>query len=236
MKKLAIVGAEKSTRHLAPYDDPEYDIWVFNEWANADWCKRWDALIQIHPPADYKAYNPKKDPENVKDRDHWGWLKQKHGKPIYMHNVDPDVPDSVKYPLEGIIEKFQTRYFRATICYAIALALYQGYEEIHIWGVELSTHAEFKSQRDCFIFWNGVANGKIKLHCSKGLFNKPLYGFEDYVTEYELQSYIEGLTQQVEDAKKQLYMLEGALALAKQMHAGKGEDVEKVSQPVQAQV
>ncbi len=59
----------------------------------------------------------------------------------------------------------------------------------------------------------------------------PLYGFEDYVTEYELQSYIEGLTAQVEDAKKKLYMLEGALALAKQMHAGKTENEIQAEQP-----
>lgn len=225
MKKLAIVGAEKGTRHLAPYGDPDYDIWVFNEWATADWCKRWDALIQIHAPNIYK---------NSKEKDYWAWLQRKHDKPIYMQAVDPQVPDSVKYPLDEIIEKYNTRYFRATICYAIALALFQGYEEIHVYGVELNAHAEYKSQRDCFIFWNGVAHGRIKLHCCRGLFDKPLYGFEDYMTEVELENYIRGLTDQVAEAQKKLYQLEGALMLAQQMHAKKGQDdVQEVSQPVQ---
>jgi uncharacterized protein YfkK (UPF0435 family) len=227
VKKLAIVGAEEHTRHLAPYDDPEYDIWVFNEWANADWCKRWDALIQIHQQKVYRNLKNEKDPK------HWEWLQKKHGKPVYMLDVDPLVPDSVKYPLDEIMQKYHTGYLRATICYAIALALYQGYEEIHIWGVELKSHAEYRSQRDCFIFWNGVAHGKIKLHCCKGMFDQPLYGKEEYMQEDEIQRYIEGLTVQVEEAKKKLHMLEGALALAKQMHAGKEEDVQEVPQPVQ---
>jgi hypothetical protein len=227
VKKLAIVGAEKQTRHLAPYDDPEFEIWVFNEWATADWCKRWDALLQLHKPDIYTYTGTPNDPE--KDPHHWAFLQQKHGKPIYMQEVDERVPDSVKYPLQDIIYHFKTSYFRATICYALALALYQGYEEIHVYGVELNHHAEYKSQRDCFIFWNGIGNGKIKLHCSKGLFNKPLYGFEDYMTEVELEAYIRGLTEQLEDAKKKVYQLEGALMLAQQMHQ-KGKDV-KVEEP-----
>lgn len=221
MKKLAIVGAEEHTRHLAPYDDPEYEIWVFNEWANADWCKRWDAVLQLHSEKIYAGKN-KKDPH------HWEWLQQEHGKPIYMQKVDSRVPNSTPYPLQEIIERFGTRYFRATICYAIALALYLGYEEIHIWGVELKSHAEYKSQRDCFIYWNGVAGGKIKLHCCKGLFQEPLYGFEEYMQEDEIQRYIEGLTIQLEEAMKKVYQLEGALMLAKQMQEGSNNEVQTV--------
>jgi hypothetical protein len=238
MKKLAIVGAEAQTRHLAPYDDQDYVIWVFNEWGNAEWCKRWDAVIQVHNPSVYKDINNKKDPQ------HWDWLKRKHGKPIYMQDVDPQVPDSRRYPIEQVLELMSNirykgekqKYFRATISYAIALALYLGYKEIHIYGVELSHHAEYKSQRDNFIFWNGVAAGRgvvINLHCCNGLFDRPLYGFEEYMQEDAIQRYIEGITAQLEEAKKRVYQLEGALMLAQQMLSEKGNDVKEVSQPVQ---
>jgi hypothetical protein len=220
VRKLAIVGAEEQTRHLAPYEDESFDIWVFNEWANAEWCKRWTACIQIHLPKVYKG-------KNEKDPHHWEWLQKEHGKPIYMIDADPLVPSSVKYPLKEIIEKYSTRYFRATICYAIALALYQGYDEIHIWGVELKSHAEYRTQRDCFIYWNGVAHGKIKLHCCKGIFPEILYGYEEYMQEDEIQRYVEGLNEQLETARKQVTLLEGALMLATQML----EDRKKVEEP-----
>lgn len=233
MKKLAIVGAEEHTRSLAPWDDPEFDIWVFNEWANAPWCKRWDALLQIHSPSVYRNLNNRKDPK------HWEWLQQKHGKPIYMQEVDSLVPDSVKLPrllpTRLLYEGKRQKYFRATVCYAIALALYQGYKQIDVYGVELASHAEYRSQRDCFIFWVGVAIGqgaKINLHCCKGLFDAPLYGFEEYMQEDQIQRYIEGLTQQLEEAKVKVFQLEGALMLAKQMIEDakkEAEDVKKVS-------
>lgn len=222
MNKLAIVGAEEQTRHLAPYDDPDYDIWVFNEWANADWCKRWTALLQIHEPQTYQG-------ENKKDPQHWQWLQEKHDKPIYMQSVDPLVPDAVKYPLAEISKKYLSgltwegqaqKYLRATVSYAIALAIYQGYKEIDIYGVELSSHAEYRTQRDNFIFWNGIALGagaKINLHCCKGLFDKPLYAYEHYLQEDQIQRYYEGLNMQRDEKLKELHMLEGALQLCKQM-------------------
>ena len=223
--KLAIVGSEEHTRHLAPFDDPEYDIWVFNEWANADWCKRWTACLQIHDPQVYQNLN-KKDPK------HWEWLQTPHGKPVYMQYLDPQVPDAVKYPLDEINQKFMAnltwegksqKYVRATIAYAIALALYLDYDEIHIYGVELTNHAEYRSQRDNFIFWNGVAIGhgaKIDLHCCKGLFDKPLYGYEKYLQEDQIQRYVEGINTQLDEARKKVATLEGALMLATQMLSG----------------
>jgi len=221
--KLAIVGSEQQTRHLAPYDNPDYDIWVFNEWANADWCKRWTACLQIHEPQVYQ------NPNNDKDPSHWEWLQKDHGKTIWMQEIDPRVPNSVKYPKNEIIERFFSgllyeglpqKYIRATISYAIALAIFTGYDEVDIYGVELANHAEFRSQRDNFIFWIGVARGagvKINLHCCKGLFEKPLYGYEGYVQEDEIQRYVEGINQQLEENRSQAKVLEGALMLATQM-------------------
>lgn len=229
MNQLAIVGSEEQTRSLAPYDDPGFDIWVFNEWANAEWCKRWTACLQLHAPAIYKNLKNKKDPK------HWEWLQKKHGKPIYMLETNPLVPDSTKYPIREIVQEFSTTYFRATVCYAIALALHLGYDDIHVYGVELKSHAEYRSQRDCFIYWNGVAHGKITLHCCKGMFDFPLYGYEDYMQEDEIQRYVEGINQQLEEARKKVTLLEGALMLATQMLDARKEKDDDKAQPDAAQ-
>lgn len=228
--KVAIVGAEIHTREFAPWDDPGFDIWVFNEWANAEWCKRFTAVLQIHKSEKYRS------PTSTRDPLHWEWLQEERGIPIYMQDVDPDVPDSVRYPLEEINIEYMSwltwndepvKNFTSTISYAVALALYEGYTQIDIYGVELSHSSEYHSQQPTFAFWVGVAAGrkvKVNLHCSKNLFDKPLYGREELMETHELQNYIDGLTTQMGQAEANLKQAEaefnqvvGALNLAKQM-------------------
>jgi hypothetical protein len=235
--KVIITGTESQTRYLIPFDDQNYDIWVFNEAANAEWCKRWDVCFQLHKPKIYTDIN------NLKDPKHWEWLQIDHKKTIYMQTVDPLVPNSIRYPLEFIEQMFtenltyngeEQHNIRATLCYAIALALYQGVESIDIYGVELDNSAEYRSQQNNFAFWLGVARGcriPVNLHCCKGMFNKPLYGYEDDMTEEQIQKYVVGLDIQIEEAKEKLHKLEGAKMLAIQMltEQKETEDVEKVS-------
>lgn len=175
MKKVAIVGTGTETRDLAPWNDPEFDIWVFNEAGSSEWCKRFDAVFQMHKPDIYKGHN-------TKDPNHWQWLQEKRGKPIYMQEFDPEVPDSVIYPLEDAKGLAEHSYLSSTVTYAIALALLQGRPEIHIYGIELSM-TEYQYQAECIRFWVGLAIGKlgpgnIGLHSARHLFEAPLYGYE----------------------------------------------------------
>jgi hypothetical protein len=176
MNKLAIVGSGQETRNNAPFGDKSFDVWVFNEAAKADWCKRFDASFQMHEPEIYFGHN-------TKDAGYADWLKAKHGKPVYMQEVDPLVPDSVRYPLEQAQALCGLdRYMGATVCDAIALALIQGYQRIEIWGVEMS-YSEYQYQSACYRFWIGVARGRlgaenVVLHSGKKLFEMPLYGYE----------------------------------------------------------
>jgi hypothetical protein len=222
--KLAIVGAEEHTREEAPWDDPNFDILIFNEYSTADWCKRWDILLQIHPKLVYQ------NPNNDKDREYWPWLQEKHGKPIYMQEVDSLVPDSVKYPLEEINKEFLTtltyegtpvKNFFATIGYAVALGIYLGYEEIDVYGVELVYDLQYRSQQPNYAFWVGVATGRkipVNLHCSRGTFDQPLYGYEVYMTyPNKLEEYIKGMKEQKSATLEQLYKIEGAIQFAQQL-------------------
>jgi len=71
--KLAIVGFAESTRHLAPYENPEYEVWTLNEGYRYDWIKRFDRMFQIHPRWDFMRNN------NTNHRNHWLWLQNKSG-------------------------------------------------------------------------------------------------------------------------------------------------------------
>ena len=175
MNKIAIVGSGTETRDLAPFGDKDFDIWIFNEAGSSDWCKRFDAVFQMHKPEIYRGHN-------TKDANHWGWLQQRRTQLIYMQEIDPLVPNSVRYPIEDAIELAEHKYLSATICYSIALALLQNRPEIHIWGVELSM-TEYQYQAECIRFWVGLAQGKlgkdkVVMHSGLKLFDAPLYGYE----------------------------------------------------------
>lgn len=175
MKKLAIVGSGSETRENAPYNDPSFDIWVFNEAAQSSWCKRYDAVFQMHKPEIYTGHN-------TKNANHWAWLQEAHGKPVYMQAFDERVPDCVVFPLGDALKLGGEKYLSASICDAIALAVLQGYEHVEIFGVEMS-FTEYQYQAECFRFWIGFLKGRIGsdsvvLHSGKKMFDAPLYGYE----------------------------------------------------------
>jgi len=189
MNKLAIVGSHPGTRDNAPWRDTSFDIWVFNEAAmanptdtpddpNKQWCKRWDACFQLHKPEIYTS------PHNRSNANHWGWLQQKHGKPIYMGEINPLVPDSVRYPLDDAIALIGERYFTSSFPYAIALAILQGYKYIEIYGSDLVSNTEYAYQADCFRAWVMFAKGRgieIVMKCWPNAFVAPLYGYDGEV-------------------------------------------------------
>jgi hypothetical protein len=178
VKKLAIVGSSERSRDTAPFDDESFDIWVFNEAANSQWCKRWSACFQMHEPEIYTGHN-------TKDARHWEWLQESHGKPVYMQEVDSRVPDSVRYPLEEAKALAGVQMFPTTFAYMAALAIMQDYGEIRIFGVDLSA-SEYQYQANGYLFWFGFLRGRLGaenvdsavLHLDKNIFEVPLYGYE----------------------------------------------------------
>lgn len=175
-RALAIVGSHPTTRELAPYDDPRFEIWLMNEAAQKpEVYRRWDALLQIHLPEVYQSEH------NWVNKNHWSWLQENRGKPIYMQHVDPDVPDSVEYPLDGILSMVPFHYLRSSPAMALALGIYLGYEEIWIYGSELTSNTEYTYQATNYAFWIGFAVGKgidLHLECWQAEFWQPIYGYE----------------------------------------------------------
>jgi hypothetical protein len=184
MKKLAIVGSHPKTRDLAPLNNPDYDIWVFNESVSLGWAKTATAVFQMHNPIIFR------NPANRNDPKHYQWLVQPQGKiEIFMQEKFEDVPNSVKYPMDQILAMLGTlqrgedavKYFTSSVAYALALGIYRNYKHIEVWGVELETNTEYQYQRENLNYWCGVAIGRgIDLIIPKesGLFRDLLYGFE----------------------------------------------------------
>jgi hypothetical protein len=187
MKKLAIVGTHPATRGLAPFDDPDYEIWVFNEAipGRADWCKRMpDADFNMHKPEGYQWVG-------YADKSGWTWLQSNKDVIVWMLETDERVPMGRKYPLDNICKMYlsridhgpeQFRYFTSSVCYALALALYQNYKDVTIYGVEMETSAEYVYQRDGISLWIGIATQHgvtVHLPESCALMSAPLYGYDE---------------------------------------------------------
>ena len=84
------------------------------------------------------------------------------------------------YPIKEVMEKFGSRYFTNSISYMIALAMYKGYSEINLYGVDMDMGTEYIYERPSVMYWIGFARGKgVKVTIASGT-DDPyfLYGYE----------------------------------------------------------
>lgn len=153
-KKVAIVGFAPSSYLLAPFQDPEWEIWSLNEAYTLPGFTRADRWFEIHI----------RDEIDVTQRDanHIDWLRAQKALPIYMIRRFNDIPMSVKFPIENFIKRFKTNYWTNTVSYMIALAVAEGFTTIAIYGVDMaqgsvqggpSEYAEQRPSCEYFIGW-----------------------------------------------------------------------------------
>jgi hypothetical protein len=147
-KKVAIVGFATSSRELAPFDDPDYEIWTLNQ-------------LYRHVPRSSRHFDIhlEWEKDNVEGTDHRGWIKE-CGVPCYMVNADPDLPTSVRYPIEDVLKMAGLDYFTSTIAFEVGLAMLLEFEEIALYGIDLIVGSEYSEQKACLEFWLGMAHAK----------------------------------------------------------------------------
>ena len=184
-KTVAFVGMAATSSSLAPYDDENVEIWGVNEQHHYVWMKRWDRWFQMH---DRKSFSRLHDTRGLAQ--HYDWLQENHGKPIYMQHVYDEVPDSVEYPLGRMIEKFfgnvrkgeeKFKYFTSTMPFMSALALDEDFDRFEIYGMEMGGEDEYVAQKACGEFWLGMILGAGKesyLPPNNQILTGGLYGYQ----------------------------------------------------------
>lgn len=158
--KVAIVGFAPSWVE-APFEDNEWEIWTLNEaYKLADQLAqqkrqfRVDRWFEIHDPYSASKNNPQ----------HHKFLRD-CPVPLFLQKHYPEFPRSVPFPLEQMLKFYEdmgctgTRYHVCSISYMLALALYEGYREVGIYGVDLATSSEYHWQRPSVEFWLGLLDG-----------------------------------------------------------------------------
>lgn len=212
MKNLVILGSHPRTRSDVNFDDPNLEIWAFNEvLVHEGFCKRADAIFQMHPKA---VWN---NPLNSSDLKAADWLKSGKTPIIWMLEQYPEVPMSKKYPFDEIREtllptwtldsaKNRKDFYGSSVAYSTALGIYLGYKKIDWYGIELEQEAEYRYQVPSACFWAGVAIGRgVDFTAHTYMFDKPLYGIESFVTIDKkcFQDNIDALKPQCDVAQKE---------------------------------
>lgn len=207
-KKLCILGTAWSCKD-APFNDPDYDFWGVAHCLMLPQIQKMDAVFEIHLKS---IWEKEVDPRTGKPIIH----NANPGKiKTYLHEVDADIPTSVVFPKEQLIEKYkkyipESDYFYATnsIVWMILLGIDMGYERIDLYGVHLECDQEWAFERPCVEFWMGFAAGKgIKIDVATAADvcrGSHMYGYAEVeVQRKKILSRIEGFQSRLSDMNRQ---------------------------------
>ena len=200
-RTVAIVGFASNSRHQAPYDRRDLEVWGCNEAYVAGFMEnsggdfRVDRWFQIHKHEDFSREN------NSNDKRHYEWLQQEHNFPIYMQEKFEEIPNAKKLPLSNLEDMFFANlftttpkgeivswvdendhgFYTSTFAYMMAMAIHEGFKEIEIWGFNMGTQSEYGQQAPGGTFWISAALNrgiKVTLAGSSPLMRVPMYGYD----------------------------------------------------------
>jgi len=178
MNPIALVGFGPSREYIYKLEDmPVWsltDAYLYN-------LPRLDRVFEMHPLKDL-----------VLEGERWKRLQTDLPYPVYMLDKYEEVPSSVKYPLDLVLEECfgnlfvgsdNARYLDSSFPYMIALAQIEGYNPIYIIGCELRSDTEYRYQRVGVSLLAGWAAGRgttVIFPENNALLPPTLYGYEEF--------------------------------------------------------
>lgn len=147
--KIAIVGSAMSSTLLAPFREPGWAIWctspaTFAAVAN---LRRADVWFELHRWLPYEpgeqgqpGTRPWFSPEMRQ------FLREFRG-PVFMTETHPDIPRSVHFPYNELLEEFGPYHFASSVPLMLALAIMARPKTIGIFGVDMAATSEYAYQR-----------------------------------------------------------------------------------------
>lgn len=206
-KKLAIVGFSERSIDLAPFNDPEWEIWGCNHVYR--FVPRVDVNFEIHRLKEVEAkLGPDKWPVYAE------WLRTTDAT-VWMQDTSEEFPNVKRLPVEELESEFSYflehieyegtgpgdrhvtarsrkpyAQFKSTPAYMIAMALRERrFEEIAVYGLDMAIDSEWHFQRMNMSFLLGWARGMgvtVTLPDNSALLREGgfrLYGYETGTAE-----------------------------------------------------
>lgn len=152
--------------------------------------------------------------------------------PVYTAKLWGDLDHNIEFPLEHVISCFPNlkhkvlkrtdkgeeideivgRYFLNTFCYMIALAIFEGYERIELYGIDMANSYNraptetWEDERACCAYWLGVAVGRgIEVVISRGSrMTKPISDGNPSLYGYEVSNALQAIRDKVLKNNKDL--------------------------------
>ncbi len=210
-RKIAILGSAVSSVGLAPFDNPEWEIWACSP-ANMTLPRKtlWFELhnIEIKKREGLQGY--------------LDWMAKQPFK-IYMQAVHPEFPNSLEYPLQPIVSKYGPFWWTSQPAYMLALAIEQKPEAIGLYGIDMAANSEYNQQRLALQFLiREVLRANINLVVppeSDILEPAPMYGYSEssrqwrkyYARMHELKERVARLDQTIAAQTHEKTHLVGAI-------------------------
>lgn len=219
--KVAIVGTAPTSRMMAPFADPSWQIWTCSA-GNVNALPRVDMWYEMHAVIEMMA------PENrAMAEPFYAWLREKSDAGVFhvvMCEVNQFVPKAMPYPLEEMIKLFGRNWFTSSIAYMMAVAIARGATEIGLFGVDMAAGQEhYEAQRAGCTHFIEIAEARgIKVHVpfeSSLKASTPLYGYWEgspfgrrlNAVAQQIQGNLNSFIAQKAQLEKQIDFFQGAM-------------------------
>ena len=194
MRRIALIGSAPSSVAKAPYEDASWELHGCSPGAIVH-MKRITRFYEMHA---FKDPNPCHEINYVK-------RLAALTVPVYMVHPTPEVPASVAYPKEQVLDfvwghvedlhgrkrpaRFNPNDFTSSLAWMLALAIVElsgepGQNEIGLWGVDMSAQEEYGGQRDGCLSLIHIAKSigiRVTLPPESDLIRSaPLYGYQEF--------------------------------------------------------
>jgi hypothetical protein len=159
MKTVRILGTARNLRDMPP-PPPGVEVWCSNDpLAIRQRLRRvleqdeWTRWFNLHS----RAHQLERYPGDRTARSGFTWFQAQDGtRPIYNQKRIPEIPGSIEFPLDKVLDYAKNRYFTFTGCLLAAFARIEGFERVEFHGFRLSDskpNEAYKFERPCFFYW-----------------------------------------------------------------------------------
>ena len=165
-KKTVIIHGKRVSDLSPKWKWPGSELWGVTRCNVLYWRESlpdWDRWFDIHPvhPEDHHGGILAKRPEA------WDWYtRQTGGRPIYLREAHPDVPDSVAFPRAEVQTWCAQRFsegactqFTVSVDWMIPFAMMLGFERIVLNGIGTRFEPDFQYEHQGIWHWIGFARG-----------------------------------------------------------------------------